>query len=92
MAAGCIEEAVCVSDEKIDNQGCEGCSYSGYNPTLGLICEYILCTGKMRPCPAGSGCTVRTTAKIPRDEERWTTDFVKKGRSAGEGTSAPLPG
>ena len=77
--------------EEIDNQGCEGCSYSGYNPTLGLLCDYILCTGKMRPCPAGSGCTVRTTKPIKRDEERWTTDFVKKG-STGEGKKAPLPG
>lgn len=27
------------------------------------ICEYILHTGKMRPCPAGEGCTVRATPK-----------------------------
>lgn len=77
---------------EIDNAKCAKCSYSGYCSALGgVICEYILCTGKMRPCPAGAGCTVFTTARIPRDEERWTTDFVKKG-STGEGTSAPLPG
>lgn len=75
---------------EIDNEGCKECSYSGFNATLGTVCDYILCTGKMRPCPAGSRCTVRTTKPIKRDEERWTTDFVKKGNRGESGE--PLPG
>ena len=71
-----------------------GCSYSRYNSTLGVVCEYILCTGKMRPCPAGAKCTVFTTARIPRDEERWTDNtvrkWIKKGNQ-GEADSS-LPG
>jgi endogenous inhibitor of DNA gyrase (YacG/DUF329 family) len=27
------------------------------------VCEYFFCTGKRRPCPAGTGCTVKKTGK-----------------------------
>lgn len=57
------------------NQKCERCSYHGRASIMGIICEYILCTGKRRPCPAGAKCTVFTTKPIPRDEEMWTSSL-----------------
>lgn len=41
---------------------CRGCIYKGYASNM-PICQYILATHRCRPCPAGEGCTVKTTAK-----------------------------
>lgn len=38
---------------------CEGCYYRVFLPALGWGCEYLVMTGKRRPCPGGEGCTVR---------------------------------
>lgn len=37
---------------------CDGCRYKG---TVGATetCDYLLQTGRRRPCPVGKGCTVR---------------------------------
>ena len=32
------------------------------------LCQYILMTGQRRPCPAGTGCTVRKTRPDDTDE------------------------
>ncbi len=48
---------------------CLGCRYlidltwgeSPDTPDRYCCCDYICQTGKRRPCPAGSGCTVRTS-------------------------------
>lgn len=59
----------------------EGAGYKG--------CEYILHTGKCRPCPAGAACTVykakRTTAKrslfsVPLGPYKWTPARIARGR------------
>lgn len=38
---------------------CEGCYYRAFFPALGWGCEYLVMTEKRRPCPSGTGCTVR---------------------------------
>lgn len=55
---------------------CDACIYRK-NLTSGAItyCDYICMTGNKRPCPAGDGCTVRTTRRVYRkrllsDEEK----------------------
>lgn len=43
---------------------CKGCVYNGYFAGGELsICEYFLITNQLRPCPAGTGCTVKKTGK-----------------------------
>lgn len=47
---------------------CDGCVFKGYaNATL-YVCEYFFQTGIQRPCPAGTGCTVKETGK---KKKRW---------------------
>lgn len=43
-------------------KNCRGCIYRGYAGSI-PICQYILFTHRCRPCPAGDGCTVKTTTK-----------------------------
>ena len=43
---------------------CKGCVYNGYFNSRELsICEYYFVTNERRPCPAGTGCTVKKTGK-----------------------------
>jgi hypothetical protein len=42
---------------------CNGCIYNGYFDGRHTICEYYLVTNERRPCPAGTGCTVKKTGK-----------------------------
>lgn len=45
---------------------CDGCRYLARSTSgIPMACEYILLTGKRRPCPPGKGCTVKDTA--PRE-------------------------
>ena len=39
---------------------CKGCIY--YFSTSGT-CDYLIMTGKRRPCPAGKGCSVKVVKK-----------------------------
>lgn len=39
---------------------CKGCAF--YEP-YSVTCNYFLKTGQLRPCPAGTGCTVKDTGK-----------------------------
>ena len=42
---------------------CGGCIYY-YGPSEGTICcNYLLDTGKRRPCPPGKDCTVRKSRR-----------------------------
>jgi len=43
---------------------CEGCSYFGGRWEFAKTCNYLLLTGRRRPCPTGKECIVR------RDEKR----------------------
>ena len=51
---------------------CRGCIYSGKSQGL-PCCQYVFMEDKLRPCPAGTGCTVRITNQEVRrrnEEER----------------------
>ena len=42
---------------------CKGCHYyRGVNPGA-KCCNYLLMTGKVRPCPPGKKCTVKILRK-----------------------------
>lgn len=47
---------------------CIGCEYHwiSYGCAEYQACDYIMRTGKRRPCPSGKGCTVREKAKRRR--------------------------
>ena len=42
-------------------KGCIYCQLASGNTTF--LCTYYLVTDKRRPCPAGTGCTVKNTGK-----------------------------
>lgn len=42
---------------------CKGCIYCQYATGDTFICAYYLKTNIRRPCPAGTGCTVKNTGK-----------------------------
>ena len=44
----------------IVDDSCHGCIYLGVTTNT---CDYILMESRLRPCPAGKGCTVRRTRK-----------------------------
>lgn len=47
---------------------CEGCNYL---PKVGTICcDYLMTTGHRRPCPAGTGCTVRSRPTRYKPDKR----------------------
>lgn len=46
--------------QSICDSSCRGCKYYGIFLNC---CEYMIQTGNLRPCPAGKGCTVRTTKR-----------------------------
>ena len=43
------------------NSYCNGCVYKGIVQGNVPCCNYIFMEDKMRPCPPGEGCTVKTT-------------------------------
>ena len=58
---------------------CDACVYrksvtGGWYP----YCDYLCMTGKPRPCPAGDGCTVRSTRRVYR--KRTLTEDEKAQR------------
>lgn len=42
---------------------CTGCVFLGHANGKMNLCEYFLQTGVRRPCPAGTGCTVKDAGK-----------------------------
>ena len=46
---------------------CRGCVYLGYIDGIRNCCNYMLMEDKRRPCPAGKGCTVRTTKRKAKE-------------------------
>ena len=43
---------------------CNNCIYSSVlSASTTRVCNYLLATGKIRPCPAGEGSTVKETRK-----------------------------
>jgi hypothetical protein len=68
---GCPEENAGVSaeakegwvmrqpDNKVCDEYCQDCSYFYGSSDYELCCNYYLDTDKRRPCPPGTGCTVK---------------------------------
>ena len=48
---------------KVCDSYCKGCIYVGKVSQLYLCCRYVFVEDKLRPCPAGTGCTVKQTNK-----------------------------
>lgn len=48
---------------------CMLCYYHGYNAFLGITCDYILVTGKMRGCEPGKGCKRFKKGQRPRQDQ-----------------------
>jgi hypothetical protein len=42
---------------------CNGCAYNCYVDNTVTCCMYWFMEDKLRPCPAGVGCTVRKESK-----------------------------
>ena len=66
---------------------CDACVYrkvftGGWHP----YCDYLCMVGKPRPCPAGDGCTVRSTRRVYRkraltEEEKAQREERKRERN-----------
>lgn len=52
-----------MSEEKVCDRYCAKCIYSTGCDSWTYICNYYLETGNRRPCPPGTGCTVKSTGK-----------------------------
>lgn len=50
----------------VDNKNCRNCKYFHGRFDETCCCNYLLMTGKRRPCPPGAGCTVKVKRKRPR--------------------------
>lgn len=66
--------------DECDTTRCEKCSYSAYNGTLGVICEYLLITGHVRGCEPGEACDKFTTEPVGRDPDKWANNFFTEER------------
>ena len=54
-----------------DKSKCMLCYYHGHNPFMGIICDYILITGKMRGCAPGKNCKrVKSILRDPKEPFR----------------------
>jgi hypothetical protein len=50
-------------EEKVCDKYCLDCTYFGGHTESFRSCNYYLTTDIRRPCPPGSGCTVKKKAK-----------------------------
>lgn len=62
------------------NENCKCCRYLGH-AGADLVCDYILITGRKRPCPAGAGCEVREEktkrrTNIVARKAEWDTEMA----------------
>lgn len=48
---------------------CSGCWYYRGTNRHNRTCDYLLITGRRRPCPSGAGCTVRVFRKVVQPQE-----------------------
>ena len=69
---------------------CRGCIYAG-RTSFSPSCDYILMTGKRRPCPAPQGpkdkCSARTTQGQQRNRQKKKWDTRLADRLLAEGHS-----
>lgn len=62
---------------------CTGCTFLGYGNGTTKLCEYFLKTSFRRPCPAGTGCTVKHTGKR-RNVWSYQNDATWKNKQSGQ--------
>lgn len=55
--------------KSMNHDGCEGCIYFYGGQEINRCCNYLLDTGKRRPCPPGTECTVKKERKRYREEK-----------------------
>lgn len=65
-----------------DAEFCKDCFYRG-RAIYGNLrpCNYLLVTGKSRPCPAGQGCTVKVGTK-----RNWKSSWKTKRGNSNDGS------
>ena len=80
-------------EQQLDKERCAECSYHGFCSALGgVICEYILCTGKLRGCPPGSKCDKFTTEPLANDDrESYNALAMGPGKTEPEPSASPSP-
>lgn len=66
---------------------CKGCVYEVYATHEQKMCNYYIATGIRRPCPAGTGCTVKKTGK---KVGKWELDKVESYKRRKEKTKEVL--
>lgn len=59
---------------------CNGCIFKGSCNGGMPMCEYFLITDKRRPCPAGTGCTVKQTG---RKRQKWRNEDHSRFKNSG---------
>ena len=52
-----------MSEQRSYDPACVGCIYMGWIACYMGCCNYLLMTGKRRPCPPGKDCTVKYKPK-----------------------------
>lgn len=50
----------------MDNKNCQNCIYFQGTSDCVCTCDYILITGRKRPCDPGEGCTVKVKRRRKR--------------------------
>lgn len=63
--------------DKISDKSCEGCIHLCYLYDKVTCCNYILNTGKKRPCDPGKGCTVKQIRRKKKRGGRSNGDLQK---------------
>ncbi|MGM9647132.1 MAG: helix-turn-helix domain-containing protein, partial [Eubacteriales bacterium] len=78
--------------EKCDTTRCERCQYHGYDPTLGVYCNYLMITGHLRGCDGGDACDKFTTEPVENHSGGLGIDYLLKKGNRGENNSRPRLG
>lgn len=66
--------------EKICDEYCLDCKFFGGHAEFECCCNYFLTTNKRRPCPAGTGCTVKIKRKNKRKFGKYSILSLQKAK------------
>lgn len=67
---------------KVCDKYCSSCIYSTLvTGGCNKICNYLLYTDKMRPCPPGEGCTVRVKSRAKRQRKSQKRGAAERSES-----------
>lgn len=59
-----------VNTPSVNDPFCHDCTYRGIVCENLYCCNYLLRTGKIRPCSPGAGCTVKVPIKVKRRKKK----------------------